>query len=67
MFHLRILGAQANWTFPCSLRRANFTSADMREADFSGSIFVGGYLEKAVAFKTNFAGDMIAFLPTPVV
>ncbi|GJP46137.1 hypothetical protein CLOM_g5460 [Closterium sp. NIES-68] len=39
-----------------NFRRANFTSADMREADFSGSIFAGGYLEKAVAYKTNFEG-----------
>ena len=37
-------------------RRANFTSADMREADFSGSLFTGGYLEKAVAFRANFSG-----------
>ena len=28
----------------------------MREADFSGSLFTGGYLEKAVAFRANFAG-----------
>lgn len=37
-------------------RRANFTSADMRECDFSGSTFNGAYLEKAVAYKTNFTG-----------
>ncbi|GKD08020.1 thylakoid lumenal protein chloroplastic-like protein, partial [Tanacetum coccineum] len=35
-------------------RRANFTSADMRESDFSGSTFNGAYLEKAVAYKANF-------------
>lgn len=41
----------------CELcRRANFTSADMRESDFSGSTFNGAYLEKAVAYKTNFTG-----------
>lgn len=28
----------------------------MKEADFSGSTFNGGYLEKAVAYKTNFTG-----------
>eukprot|EP00262_Sarcandra_glabra_P007125 TRINITY_DN196_c0_g1_i3.p1 TRINITY_DN196_c0_g1~~TRINITY_DN196_c0_g1_i3.p1 ORF type:complete len:237 (-),score=37.16 TRINITY_DN196_c0_g1_i3:169-819(-) len=39
-----------------NFRRANFTSADMREADFSGSTFNGAYLEKAVAYKTNFSG-----------
>ncbi|XP_024532737.1 thylakoid lumenal protein TL20.3, chloroplastic [Selaginella moellendorffii] len=39
-----------------NFRRANFTSADMREADFSGSTFNGGYLEKAVAYRTNFSG-----------
>ncbi|CAI5976929.1 unnamed protein product [Closterium sp. NIES-65] len=39
-----------------NFRRANFTSADMREADFSGSVFAGGYLEKAVAYRTNFEG-----------
>jgi uncharacterized protein YjbI with pentapeptide repeats len=37
-------------------RRANFTSADMRESDFSGSTFNGAYLEKAVAYKANFTG-----------
>lgn len=37
--------------------RANFTSADMREADFSGCPFNGAYMEKAVAFKTNFEGE----------
>lgn len=37
-------------------RRGNFTSADMRYADFSGSNFVGAYLEKAVAAGTNFEG-----------
>ncbi|KAF5935561.1 hypothetical protein HYC85_026690 [Camellia sinensis] len=36
--------------------RANFTSADMRESDFSGSTFNGAYLEKAVAYKANFTG-----------
>ena len=39
-----------------NFRRGNFTSADMKEADFSGSTFNGGYLEKAVAYKTNFTG-----------
>ncbi|KAJ7531172.1 hypothetical protein O6H91_14G035000 [Diphasiastrum complanatum] len=39
-----------------NLRRANFTSADMREADFSGSTFNGAYLEKAVAYKAKFRG-----------
>ncbi|XP_008238618.1 PREDICTED: thylakoid lumenal protein TL20.3, chloroplastic isoform X1 [Prunus mume] len=38
-----------------NFRRANFTSADMRESDFSGSTFNGAYLEKAVAYKANFA------------
>lgn len=41
-------------------RRANFTSADMRESDFSGSTFNGAYLEKAVAYKANFTGTIIA-------
>lgn len=41
-------------------RRANFTSADMRESDFSGSKFNGAYLEKAVAYKANFTGTLIA-------
>ncbi|KAH1267445.1 Thylakoid lumenal protein TL20.3, chloroplastic [Glycine max] len=36
--------------------RANFTAADMRESDFSGSTFNGAYLEKAVAYKANFPG-----------
>ncbi|XP_062146538.1 thylakoid lumenal protein TL20.3, chloroplastic isoform X2 [Alnus glutinosa] len=36
--------------------RANFTAADMRESDFSGSTFNGAYLEKAVAYKANFSG-----------
>ena len=31
----------------------------MREADFSGSTFNGAYLEKAVAFKTNFTGKFL--------
>ncbi|CAM6091517.1 unnamed protein product [Calypogeia fissa] len=39
-----------------NFRRANFTSADMREADFSGCPFNGAYMEKAVAYKTNFRG-----------
>ncbi|OAE18841.1 hypothetical protein AXG93_2556s1120 [Marchantia polymorpha subsp. ruderalis] len=39
-----------------NFRRANFTSADMREADFSNCPFNGAYLEKAVAAKTNFRG-----------
>ncbi|KHN42710.1 Thylakoid lumenal protein, chloroplastic [Glycine soja] len=38
------------------LRLANFTAADMRESDFSGSTFNGAYLEKAVAYKANFSG-----------
>ncbi|URD82249.1 Pentapeptide repeats (8 copies) [Musa troglodytarum] len=37
-------------------RRANFTAADMRESNFSGSTFNGAYLEKAVAYKANFTG-----------
>ncbi|CAM9002388.1 unnamed protein product [Rhodiola kirilowii] len=36
--------------------RANFTSADMRESNFSGSTFNGAYMEKAVAYKANFTG-----------
>jgi uncharacterized protein YjbI with pentapeptide repeats len=40
-------------------RRGNFTSADMRYADFSGSNFVGAYLEKAVAAGTNFEGTLL--------
>lgn len=40
----------------CCNRRANFTSADMRESDFSGSTFNGAYMEKAVAYKANFSG-----------
>lgn len=28
----------------------------MKEADFHGSTFNGAYLEKAVAYRTNFAG-----------
>ncbi|KAK9203538.1 hypothetical protein WN943_013793 [Citrus x changshan-huyou] len=43
-----------------NFRRANFTSADMRESDFSGSKFNGAYLEKAVAYKANFTGTLIA-------
>ncbi|KAK8614014.1 hypothetical protein V6N13_122393 [Hibiscus sabdariffa] len=39
-----------------NFRRANFTSADMRESDFSGSTFNGAYLEKAVAYRANFTG-----------
>eukprot|EP00899_Mesostigma_viride_P027274 jgi/Mesvir1/7731/Mv11676-RA.1 len=39
-----------------NFRRANFTSADMRDGDFSGSIFVGAYMEKAVAKGTIFEG-----------
>nr|GEY00098.1 thylakoid lumenal protein TL20.3, chloroplastic isoform X2 [Tanacetum cinerariifolium] len=41
------------------LRRANFTSADMRESDFNGSTFNGAYLEKAVAYKENFTGAIL--------
>ncbi|CAL9208036.1 unnamed protein product [Musa hybrid cultivar] len=37
-------------------RRANFTAADMRESNFSGSTFNGAYLEKAVAYRANFTG-----------
>ncbi|KAI5066284.1 hypothetical protein GOP47_0018908 [Adiantum capillus-veneris] len=38
-----------------NFRRANFTSTDMRETDFSGSTFNGAYImEKVVAYKTNF-------------
>lgn len=29
----------------------------MREANFSGCTFAGGYLEKAVAYRTNFEGE----------
>jgi uncharacterized protein YjbI with pentapeptide repeats len=36
------------------LRRSNFTSADIRKANFKGSNLQGAYLMKAVAFKTNF-------------
>lgn len=32
----------------------------MRESDFSGSKFNGAYLEKAVAYKANFTGTLIA-------
>ncbi|KAH6766363.1 binding protein [Perilla frutescens var. hirtella] len=35
------------------LKRANFTPADMRESNFSGSTFNGAYLEKAVAYKAK--------------
>ncbi|KAG7016907.1 Thylakoid lumenal protein TL20.3, chloroplastic [Cucurbita argyrosperma subsp. argyrosperma] len=42
-----------------NFRRANFTSADMRESDFSGCTFNGAYLEKAVAYKTNFSGKLV--------
>jgi len=45
-----------------NFRRGNFTSADMKEADFSGSTFNGGYLEKAVAYKTNFTGIKDTYL-----
>ncbi|KAG6532116.1 hypothetical protein ZIOFF_005954 [Zingiber officinale] len=40
-----------------NFRRANFTAADMRESNFSGSTFNGAYLEKAVAYRTNFTGN----------
>ena len=43
-------------------RRANFTSADMKEADFSGSTFNGAYMEKAVAYKTNFESELLIYL-----
>lgn len=33
----------------------------MRESDFSGSTFNGAYLEKAVAYKANFAGKIAVF------
>jgi hypothetical protein len=36
------------------LRRSNFTSADIRKANFKGSNLQGAYLMKVVAFKTNF-------------
>ncbi|WOL10094.1 thylakoid lumenal protein TL20.3, chloroplastic [Canna indica] len=39
-----------------NFRRANFTAADMRESNFSGSTFNGAYLEKAVAYRANFTG-----------
>ncbi|KAG8071610.1 hypothetical protein GUJ93_ZPchr0006g41037 [Zizania palustris] len=39
-----------------NFRRANFTSADMRDSNFSGSKFNGAYLEKAVAYRANFTG-----------
>jgi hypothetical protein len=42
-------------------RRANFTSADMREADFSGSTFNGAYMEKAVAYRTSFESKLLTF------
>jgi uncharacterized protein YjbI with pentapeptide repeats len=32
----------------------------MRESDFSGSTFNGAYLEKAVAYKANFTGNLVA-------
>lgn len=50
-FFFSVLLNQSIW-----YRRANFTSADMRESDFSGSTFNGAYLEKAVAYKANFSG-----------
>lgn len=34
----------------------------MRESDFSGSTFNGAYLEKAVAYKANFTGSLVAVL-----
>lgn len=37
-------------------RRANFTAAEMREANFSNVNFLGGYLVKAVAPSCNFTG-----------
>ncbi|XP_031502800.1 thylakoid lumenal protein TL20.3, chloroplastic [Nymphaea colorata] len=39
-----------------NFRRANFTAADMRESNFSGSTFNGAYLEKAVAYRADFTG-----------
>ncbi|GLT53099.1 hypothetical protein SLA2020_263930 [Shorea laevis] len=45
-----------------NFRRANFTAADMRESDFSGSTFNGAYLEKAVAYKANFSGNLLVIL-----
>ncbi|KAM2646503.1 hypothetical protein EV1_019906 [Malus domestica] len=41
---------------PFQTIRANLTSADMRESDFSGSTFNGAYMEKAVTYKANFEG-----------
>ena len=48
-------------------RRANFTAADMRESDFSGSTFNGAYLEKAVAYKANFSGNFVVILTSCVI
>ncbi|RXH73544.1 hypothetical protein DVH24_016366 [Malus domestica] len=39
---------------PFQTIRANLTSADMRESDFSSSTFNGAYMEKAVTYKANF-------------
>ncbi|RXI03551.1 hypothetical protein DVH24_004203 [Malus domestica] len=39
---------------PFQTIRANLTSADMRESDFSGSTFNGAYMEKVVTYKANF-------------
>ncbi|KAH6774989.1 Pentapeptide repeat-containing protein [Perilla frutescens var. hirtella] len=41
------------------LKKANFTPADMRKLDFSGSTFNGAYLVKAVAYKANFKGRIV--------
>ncbi|KAM1041384.1 hypothetical protein ACFX13_031307 [Malus domestica] len=41
---------------PFQTIRANLTSADMRESDFSGSTFNGAYMEKVVTYKANFEG-----------
>ncbi|XWS38520.1 hypothetical protein CRYUN_Cryun19dG0138400 [Craigia yunnanensis] len=50
------------------IRRANFTAAYMRESEFSGSTFIGAYLEKAVAYKANFTGaDLSDTLMDPMI
>ncbi|KAM2188714.1 hypothetical protein ACFX1R_032221 [Malus domestica] len=43
---------------PFQTIRANLTSADMRESDFSGSTFNGAYMEKVVTYKANFEGKL---------
>jgi uncharacterized protein YjbI with pentapeptide repeats len=39
----------------------------MRESDFSGSTFNGAYLEKAVAYKANFSGNLVVILTICVI